>query len=439
MAIRKIFYTVVGFSLIFLVVTPNVFGQSLSQDDQNSIYDDTVWYKSAGSSFAGCINQSDTGDLTGSTLVWPFATKSSSQYNRVDQGWDIQSQAGAAIYAIASGTIHQYNPNPGGFGDDYPTEELDSSIGGPSIWVYYGHVHVLPGVVGNHVSAGQQIAVANTTDPENESAAPPGWLEIGFASPGTDAPIDTSSNYETAATPAGQIMKNLLISAQPLSGNSGSSTGCCITIGNSGGTTGIPTQSQIDIAKTIMGVVKSDHLGQSAALIALMAALDESSLQIYSNSNVPISLSNPTAMVVGSDHNSVGIFQQQPDQGWSTYATGSAALTNQSAVWQDMDPAFSTEAFLGTPQGATLPANLVNPGALTKGLQNVSDWQTLPPWVAAQEVQHSNYSDGRNYRQFLNQAQSFINQYWDSAQPVSLPIPIGGGSGSGGDSSGTSC
>lgn len=174
---------------------------------QTSIYKTLKYpFYDAGST-SSCIT---TGSTTGG-LVWPFATKDPSQYNRVDQGWDIQDKAGAAIYAIAPGKIHVYSPNPGGFGNDYPTEELDSSIGGPTSWVYYGHVHVLPSVNDQHVDAGQQIAVANTTDPENGSAAPPGWLEIGFAQPGTDAPFDSGSG----ATAAGQKMKDLLLNATP--------------------------------------------------------------------------------------------------------------------------------------------------------------------------------------------------------------------------------
>jgi hypothetical protein len=42
---------------------------------------------------AGCSgsssNATDTAAATGS-VIWPFATKSDSQYQRVDQGWDIQ-------------------------------------------------------------------------------------------------------------------------------------------------------------------------------------------------------------------------------------------------------------------------------------------------------------------------------------------------------------
>ena len=155
-------------------------------------------------------NQGDQQDQAAS-VVWPFATKDPSQYRRVDQGWDLQTTAAGLIYAVAPGVVEQYNPNPGGFGDDYPTENLDTSIGGPTNNVYYGHVHVLPGLDGKHVKAGEAIAVSNTTDVQNGSNAYPGWLEIGFAQPGTDAPV----NSGIGPTAAGESMKQILLPTQP--------------------------------------------------------------------------------------------------------------------------------------------------------------------------------------------------------------------------------
>lgn len=148
------------------------------------------------------------------TVVWPFATKNSSQYNRVDQGWDIQDKAGATVYAIAPGTLHKSNPDPGAFGNDYPTEELDKSIGGPTTFVYYGHVHIDASLDGKHVDSGQAIAKANVKNGDNGSAADPGWLEVGFANSNQGDPIA----HGQAASSEGQKMKDLLINAQPGAG-----------------------------------------------------------------------------------------------------------------------------------------------------------------------------------------------------------------------------
>lgn len=177
-------------------------------------------YKQYGSGNTGSGGDSSGADCSSQTtgLVWPFATKSTSQYNRVDQGWDIQDGAKAAIYAIAPGTLHLSNPNPGGFGNDYPYETLDDAIGGPSKTVYYGHVHLISSLNGRHVDAGQLIAYANVSDGENGSNAPPGWLEVGFSRPGTGAPVNhctATSTTNCLPTPAGQKMKDLLLDAKP--------------------------------------------------------------------------------------------------------------------------------------------------------------------------------------------------------------------------------
>ena len=214
---------------------------------------------------AGAITDETAASSTGSTgsgstggagggLVWPFATKKSSQYRRVDAGWDLQDKSGANIYAIAPGTLHIYNKDPGEFGDDYPTVELDHDIGGPTKTVYYGHVHTIPALDGQHVDAGQLIAHANTFYGEKESGADPGWLEIGFAQPGTDAPVAPTD----APGPPGHTMKRLLLGAEPGSGggstpaptaSSSSSTTCCP--GGSSSSTGLtPTPSGSSDAET---------------------------------------------------------------------------------------------------------------------------------------------------------------------------------------------
>lgn len=91
----------------------------------------------------------------------------------------------------------------------------------------------------------------------------------------------------------------------------------------------------------------------------MATALVESSVLVYANSNVPSSYNYPHD-AVGSDHDSVGIFQQQP-QYWGT-------------VQDCMDPASSAGKFYA---------------ALVK----VSNWQGIPIGTAAQDVQNSAYPD----------------------------------------------
>jgi murein DD-endopeptidase MepM/ murein hydrolase activator NlpD len=191
-----------------------------------------------------------------------------------------------------------------------------------------------------------------------------------------------------------------------------SSVNCSTTFGSVSATAG-----ETAIIKIIIGIAKTDNIGKAGATIGLMAADDESGFAIYANSNVPLSLSIPH-QAVGSDHNSVGVFQQQPDQGWSTLATGTAALTNRAALAQLMDPAYSAEAFFGSPPNSNAPS------ALSKGLQNI-DWQSMDPAVAASTVQH-NLAGASVYANFLSDAESFVNQYWNSSPAIPLPVPLSG-------------
>jgi cell wall-associated NlpC family hydrolase len=88
-----------------------------------------------------------------------------------------------------------------------------------------------------------------------------------------------------------------------------------------------------------------------AARIALMTAMTESGLQNLDH----------------GDRDSLGLFQQRPSQGWGTPA-------------QLMDPTYATDAFV-------------------RRLLSVAHWQQVAPWLAAQDVQHSAYSNGSNYEQ----------------------------------------
>jgi len=182
------------------------------------------------------------------------------------------------------------------------------------------------------------------------------------------------------------------------------------------------TEAQVAIIKTILGVVKTEGLDKDAALISLIVAIDESGLKIYANSGVPLSLGNPAKQAVGHDHDSLGVFQQRITAGWSTI---SSDINNKDAVYQLMDPAYNIEAFLGSPPGVHAPP------ALSKGLQNRTNWHEMNPWTAAQKVQVSGTKDGSNYKRFIPQAQAMLDQYWDSATPVPLPVPLDSG-GSGG-------
>ena len=114
--------------------------------------------------------------------------------------------------------------------------------------------------------------------------------------------------------------------------------------------------------------------GDQAAVIALMTGLAESGLRVLSNPNDPAGNAFPN-QGVGSDHASLGIFQQQP--WWGTAAAR-------------MEPVASTNLFLDR-------------------LLAIPSWQARSPWQAAQSVQASAFSDGSNYHAQLDLAVSILN------------------------------
>jgi hypothetical protein len=90
-----------------------------------------------------------------------------------------------------------------------------------------------------------------------------------------------------------------------------------------------------------------------------------------------------------------------------------------------MNPAYAAQAFFGTPSGAELPPGMANPGALRKGLLNLSqDWKTMDPGAAAQAVQGSAFPE--RYNENRARAQALLNLYWDSSPSLTLPVTLTG-------------
>ncbi|WP_444542447.1 peptidoglycan DD-metalloendopeptidase family protein [Couchioplanes azureus] len=119
------------------------------------------------------------------------------------------------------------------------------------------------------------------------------------------------------------------------------------------------TDAQIGNAAIIVATGVEMHLPARAYVIAVATAMTESRLI---NSSV------------ATDHDSVGLFQQRPSQGWGTVA-------------QLTDPVYASRKFYN---------------ALTR----VDNWETLPLAVAAQTVQRSAYPD--RYAKFENDAEKVV-------------------------------
>jgi hypothetical protein len=129
--------------------------------------------------------------------------------------------------------------------------------------------------------------------------------------------------------------------------------------------------TQLANADTIIRVGKSRGMSDQDIQTALAVALAESNLQNYANSNVPETMNIPHDSV-GSDHMSVGVFQQQV------------------GIWGNAPDLMNLET----------SANLFY-DALSKITTRTS--MTIPQ--AAQSVQRSAFSDGSNYAKQLTLAQ----------------------------------
>ncbi|MFF8993987.1 peptidase M23 [Streptomyces sp. NPDC014983] len=133
----------------------------------------------------------------------------------------------------------------------------------------------------------------------------------------------------------------------------GTSDAAPVSKTSSGHATGSLRQQQIHYAKIIDSVAQKYRLPGRATLIALMAAMQESTLQNLSY----------------GDSDSVGLFQQRPSQGWGTKAQITDPTTG---------PAFAATSFF--------EGRGTNPG-----LADIKNWESLPLGTAAQKVQKSLY------------------------------------------------
>ena len=145
-----------------------------------------------------------------------------------------------------------------------------------------------------------------------------------------------------------------------------------LTATNANGETVTLNQTQLQRSATIVAVGNDANIPTRGQLIALIAALTESSLRVLSNVSAHPESADIANDGDGGDHDSLGLFQMRPSTGWGT-------------VRHLMDPVWSTRAFYGGPTGP-------NRGS-PRGLLDIPDWETLEPGEAAQAVEVSAYPD----------------------------------------------
>ncbi|MEU2615440.1 hypothetical protein ABZ570_28275 [Micromonospora sp. NPDC007271] len=119
-------------------------------------------------------------------------------------------------------------------------------------------------------------------------------------------------------------------------------------------------QRQMDNAKVIVDVGRAMKMPRRALVVAVATAMQESDLYNLASDVLPESSDYPH-QGSGSDHDSVGLFQQRPSSGWGTVA-------------QLMRPAYAARAFF-------------------TALAEVPGWAELSLTEAAQAVQVSAFPD----------------------------------------------
>src|SRR5680860_132349 len=133
------------------------------------------------------------------------------------------------------------------------------------------------------------------------------------------------------------------------------------------------TSAQLTHAATIINTGgRTAGVGRNGVIVALTAALTESTLRMLSNTAAYPGSANYPHDGNGGDHDSLGLFQMRPSTGWGSVANL-------------MGPSYQARAFFGGPTGP-------NHGS-PRGLLDIPGWEQIPKGGAAQAVEVSAYPD----------------------------------------------
>lgn len=220
--------------------------------------------------------------------------------------------------------------------------------------------------------------------------------------------MDDGSTYRALST-QGDVWQVSNVVPDDTSGATGSGSGLVLgpipstlTATAKDGTVVTLNSTQLNNAGTIIkNAARNDRVGRKGALIALMAALTESSILMYANSNVPESETYPHD-AVGSDHDSLGFFQMRPSTGWGSVAN----LMNGD---------YNCRAFFGGASGPNYPS--------PRGMLDINGWQTMDPGTVCQAVEVSAFPD--RYQNFQPVAQAILNALTVTETPGTIPPSTG--------------
>ena len=178
-----------------------------------------------------------------------------------------------------------------------------------------------------------------------------------------------------------------------------------LTVTTANGETFTLNSTQLTHAATIIesgsGV---DGVTRDGLVIALMAALTESTLRMLSNTSAYPESANYPNDGDGSDNDSLGLFQMRPQSGWGTVA-------------DLMDPVYQARAFFGGPDGPNYPS--------PRGLLDIPGWEQMDKGEAAQAVEVSAYPD--RYRNYEPVAETILTTLTTTTGPAANTAAATGG------------
>lgn len=169
-------------------------------------YNHAVWYVDSVLWRAGIISEHAQGTHHLGGYALPLDGKYMRTFGRTDDGVDFEAAPdGAAVYSITPGVVTAVASDPTGFGPNYPVIRVTK---GPLTgqYIYYGHVAASLVKVGQHVMAGQPIAIMGHTG--DAVSLGHGHIEIGFS----DSSGDPLNHHGAVAwTPSGAAMRRVLV------------------------------------------------------------------------------------------------------------------------------------------------------------------------------------------------------------------------------------
>lgn len=310
-------------------------------------------------------------------------------------GQDIAPAAGTPFVSASAGTVIAAYGN----GDTNPVGDTGNGIiidagGGVELWYWHAQDNTTKVRRGDKVKAGQHLANVGSTGMSSGAHL---HFEVQINGAHVEPVAFMKARGVTLGTGGGSGAVNAAVQQQVSQQEPASQADTALfTSANTAGQSITLRPSQLQNAERSIKAGRSAGMSEKAIVVFLMTALQESKFKMYANNAVPESLSLPHDDI-GSDHDSVGLVQQRPSQGWGTVA-------------DLMNPEKSALKFWGKHDTA---------GNWPPGLLQIPGWEQMSLNDAAQAVQRSGVPDA--YSQWEPVARALLARTGGSSNTSCTP------------------